>query len=444
MVDKENVKISKLPPNVRLKTIEEDVMVPLPNPTKYRRNLDYHLRGNELWAVGKDGVWESRGIWEDSIKESLQSVGKEYVNDPHYQGVWPTEEDLPEDNAQYLLGDYFLWRGGRWSLTPGGWNQILEGDELDKQLQEAGVVTITENTSSAVSRSWFEKAQAAGFTGTYEQWKNQNKTYPKEINLLGSYALNMPLPDPNVFKVGDAFFWREHIWVKGESGRWEETPQGMPEGGLMPFTPEDYRAYLEKSRDSDIDERLMLASDDDWHDKGSMARVLMETRKENKRLKRNRFIASVVLKLVVLGILGGLGYAGYLYIMASITTGRYTDERTCKISKGNLTITGKRTFSYPYKTLFGFRLVDENKVLIDTVMNVTGDKITVTGLNSKKYWQSKASMGERGIMILRDADTYIFQTDKELIVATSNGFCNPIQRELDKDELKQPELDIIK
>jgi hypothetical protein len=409
------------------------------------------VAGNELWVVELQSIaglltpyWTLKGdltTYHSVVGQIVETGEGQEILTTHgwvtipdkYLGVWPTEEELPEDDT-IPLGAGMLWRGELQSKTKQGWT-----------------VRLGSPVPSVECQLW-ERAQDSGFEGTREEWEKKNgvlngllkaatretvnPTAPEQSNsalpglrVLGPWPNDKELPDPNTLDMYDAYAWRDSMWVLSPPGIWMDL-----------HTPSKFRQL-----EPEHDERLNLACDDDWHDKGSLARMLLETRKENKRLKRNRLIAGVLWRLLFAVIIGGLVYGAYLYVMSSITTGRYTDERSCKVSKGNLTISGKRTFSYPYKTLFGFRLVDENKVLVDTVMNVNGDKITVVGLKGNKtYWQNKAGMGEKGIMILKDADIYLFQTDKELIVATSDGFCNPIQRELDSTELKQPVLDIIK
>ena len=377
----------------------------------------------ELYSKDKEG-WRARMGSKVPTGESKEGP-VDYIA-PNILGSWDTDLPLP-DPGLFAPGDGFAWRGSAWVVT-----RDFLWVEITTKISEEGFApfTLTEPqtvaSTDAPSNSWAE-------VSSYDA-----------LNILGSLPLNLPLPDPSVFKPGDSFFWRKHMWVCDNNKQWAQLDLGMPESGLLPFTSRDFEAYQTAARDNDFEHQLDLAMDDDWNDKGSMARVLLETRKENKRLKRNRFIAGVLWRLLFLGILLGAGYGGYRYIFASIQTGRYEDERSCKVSKGGLTITGKRTFNYPYKSLFGYRLLDEKQVIVKTIVDIKGDRLTVTGFNGQKYWQTRVNMGERGILILKDADTYMFQTDKDLIVATSGGFCNPIQRELSDAELKQPELDIIK
>lgn len=127
---------------------------------------------------------------------------------------------------------------------------------------------------------------------------------------------------------------------------------------------------------------------------------------------------------VALGILAGCVAGAWAMLPDYVTKGRYTVPTDCKVSFGKGELTGTRNTSYAYKSLFGYHLVDESSGLERTVINVTGDKFSVVGIKADgSWWRKDARDGERGILILGDADKYWIQSDKATAIVSHDGFC---------------------
>lgn len=168
-------------------------------------------------------------------------------------------------------------------------------------------------------------------------------------------------------------------------------------------------------------------------DVGILARDLMEKKAEVKRLKRRRLIDRSLFWVLILIALSFAGYGVYQLVLANYETGRYYDTRECKVSSANLTVTGKRTYSYPFKSLFGFRLVDENSVKEKTTLTLNGSPMTIVGTSKDRWWGIRLAQGDRNVQILRDADVYTFTTDKGIAVVTYKGFCQQREQSTEMD-----------
>ncbi|MNM20168.1 hypothetical protein D3C81_305030 [compost metagenome] len=161
-------------------------------------------------------------------------------------------------------------------------------------------------------------------------------------------------------------------------------------------------------------------------DAGAMARdallAVQRLKRENKR-KRIRFWSGW---LVFLLLIAGITYGTWRVLPEYVVTGRYTVPSTCSVPLGKGELTGNREYSYQYKSLFGYHLVDESTALERTTIDVKGDKLIVLGWDKTtgKTWRQNIGMGEKGIAILKHADIYWFLTDKDMATVPYSAFCN--------------------
>jgi len=142
--------------------------------------------------------------------------------------------------------------------------------------------------------------------------------------------------------------------------------------------------------------------------------------KENRR-KRIKFWTGW---LVFLMLVAGAAFGTWYVLPNYVVSGRYSVVAECKAPFGNSEITGKREYSYAYKSLFGYHLVDESTKLEKTTIDITGNKLTILGQNGDKWWRQNIDTGERGVAILKHADMYWFVSDKNTALVPASGFCN--------------------
>lgn len=159
-------------------------------------------------------------------------------------------------------------------------------------------------------------------------------------------------------------------------------------------------------------------------DAGARAREALAAFNVLKVEHRRRFIRFWTGWLVFLLLVGGVLFGLWKILPEYMITGRYTVVAECKVPFGDSELTGKRTYSYAYKSLFGYHLVDESTRLERTTLDINGNKLTILGQNGEKWWRQNISLGEKGIAILKHADTYWFVSDKNTALVPYSGFCN--------------------
>lgn len=158
-------------------------------------------------------------------------------------------------------------------------------------------------------------------------------------------------------------------------------------------------------------------------DPGMLARERLEGRMAKVRRAAARMYM-ILTTIVLLGIAGAVGYVYNHYMTAEAK--RYTDYRMCSYvnEKHNIEVTGKREYSYRKRSLFGIEWRVSEEVDEKTVIDLHGDAITVVGLRADGTWWGRHSDdGERGILMLDDATTYIFTTEGTAGVIDYDGFC---------------------
>jgi hypothetical protein len=89
------------------------------------------------------------------------------------------------------------------------------------------------------------------------------------------------------------------------------------------------------------------------------------------------------------------------------------------------TLSGTREFIYQYRSIFGFKLIDEATVLEKTHVNIEGEPMTIVGLNPVDWYAIPIGPGERYRQLLKKADvlTFVMRDRKETAVINYDEFC---------------------
>lgn len=164
-------------------------------------------------------------------------------------------------------------------------------------------------------------------------------------------------------------------------------------------------------------------------DAGVRARELVQERAKRSFLKKVwGWVKWTVigLLLVTLAAVGATGYYGY----DKQTRSYVSNDRTCELkinpdSKNEWSITGKRTYSFPERSIFGVSYHLKSEVETRTQIDVQGKAMVIVGLQEDGKWKAiTIGTGEHGIAILPKGKTYIFTVDgKEAAVVSSASFC---------------------
>lgn len=167
--------------------------------------------------------------------------------------------------------------------------------------------------------------------------------------------------------------------------------------------------------------RLARSSSHVHSDPGIAARDRMKSRAA--KVKTVMMRTYLLITLLLFAAVGGVGYYGHQQYMASGT--RYTDYRPCSYvdEKHGVEITGRRSYSYMQHSIFGFQFRDMRKVNEQTQIDIKGNSITIVGLTPEGWWASYVDEGERGIEILKPANSYVFTTLEKAAVVDYSSFC---------------------
>lgn len=157
-------------------------------------------------------------------------------------------------------------------------------------------------------------------------------------------------------------------------------------------------------------------------DAGLLAQAKMK-RKEYYKGVRRRFKQMCLLVLgLVITFIAFLVWAG----IHTKETGYSVDQRTCFFEGKNRNIEGYRTYSYPHTTVFGIRFNEMAKVKEKTFLKVTGEPITIIGLNKKGKPEvqriSRGSVGNAQPLNF-ESEQYLFVFDNEEIALSRNELC---------------------
>lgn len=371
------------------------------------------FRGQDL-IYGPDSAWHEDRPAEIDTDTLVLPDDNQMSDIPalHLLGVWPHDQKFA-GNEGYKQWDAYYWKGILMVMIDGEWKA-------------------QENTPSPAS--------PAIPLEQYDELVTRLAGVFKEDGLFNIVGRADVLPPPTFYGEQDAFIVRDEIWVRTFDGQpiWQQV--------IMPqLVKEQIRLYDERQKQKeDLPPEFPSHSHEHQvEDKGAMARDLMTEKALVKTLRRARIKYLCYLWFMILLIVSAIVVAGYAYIQRDLKIGRYSDARECSIKVGNLTITGKRTYSYPAYSLWGQRWVQESDVQEVTVVNLPGVRLDIIGDAEPKYWAYRFSDGERGTQILKPAIKYTFFTDKGLIMATYGGFCQPVDKQQIADDPKAAERSII-
>jgi hypothetical protein len=171
-----------------------------------------------------------------------------------------------------------------------------------------------------------------------------------------------------------------------------------------------------------VTEKVMLSKIVDVYDEaGTRAADIMRAKAailmaNTVRLMRWVFGGGVA--VIILAIVA-IGYYGW----SNQISGRFSDDRLCSSEIGGFKVTGKRTYSYPYMEIYGFRFIDTKKIDERTVVNISGDSMMILGQSDDMWWSVAIGPGEQGIQILKEASQYTFVSGKKALIVSSKEFC---------------------
>lgn len=160
---------------------------------------------------------------------------------------------------------------------------------------------------------------------------------------------------------------------------------------------------------------------DNSHDAGTRARMKM-----NARIAAQKAAAftKMTVRLTLLLLWFALLFVAY-YGYENRVTGTYVDHRECSLDlEGDYTVTGKRTYTYPYVEVYGFRVVQTSKIDEKTQIDLKGSSIVTIGQTNDEWWAINNKTGEFGIQILKPANSYSFVVNGDRVgVVTYKSFC---------------------
>lgn len=154
---------------------------------------------------------------------------------------------------------------------------------------------------------------------------------------------------------------------------------------------------------------------------GISAKELLRKRRNGIRRKMVR--TYIVLSILLFAVFGGTGL--YVKQILDQPGKRYVDYRTCKYhdEKNDITVTGKRKYSYLERKLFGFQFRNSKDTTEQTEIDVVGTSMTIVGLSDGKWYSAFVGPGERGIEILKQHELYVVTMGKKVAVFDYHGFC---------------------
>lgn len=397
----------------------------LPSVAEYHRYDALHWRGH-LWVkrLNTSESWTDAGkvrvltpqypakppeIDTDSLVLPEESAPHELVPSITFKGSWPHDDELPNPETAETW-DAWMYKGRCWVKRPEGhWDPLPE--------------FATHPFTTFVSTEAQQNQYAYDLLLKY--------IADEEITVKGRWVEPV-LPNPKHFKEREAL-WKDNgdLWVHKHE-KW-----------CYLFMPREVFETLGKGDLTSADLDPVPVADPVREDKGALARELMEQKAEVKRLRRARIKYLCFLWLIILLIVAGFGTAAYAYVQRDLVIGRYSDSRDCSLKVGNVTITGKRTYSYPAYSLWGQRWVQESNVQEVTTINLPGSRLDILMDAEPKWIGYRFSDGERGTQILKPALKYAFVMDKGMAMATYGGFCQPLDKQQVPDDPKNQERPII-
>lgn len=171
-------------------------------------------------------------------------------------------------------------------------------------------------------------------------------------------------------------------------------------------------------------------------DKGLLAKAKLGARRAARRTaKIFRWTVTLSISLLIIAAAIIVTYA-----YKTMETGRFTDERSCSVKLGgDLELTGKRSYTYRYNQILGYRFIDTRKIFEKTTLDLRNQTMTVVGQYTRakpvdqttgevpaveeRWWGINIDGGDRGQQILKGADNYTFVVGKKIGVIKYEEFC---------------------
>jgi hypothetical protein len=152
-------------------------------------------------------------------------------------------------------------------------------------------------------------------------------------------------------------------------------------------------------------------------------------------LKAIRWTIASIISLVIIVVVLTVTY-GYKHMK----TDNFTYERSCSMALDkDLVITGKRSYTYKYQEVFGYRFTDTSTSFEKTTLDVRNIEMTVVGQYTKpkpidpttgvappgeeRWWAIQTGIGDKDARVLKGADNYTFVVGKRVGVVTYDSFC---------------------
>jgi len=191
----------------------------------------------------------------------------------------------------------------------------------------------------------------------------------------------------------------------------------VPPQDTKPF---DAQRFIENLPSAEEFAKSELEAASQPADAGTQARDRLKLRAAAR--KSLKILRWTIFAVVLIALLSASAF-GY-WAWSTRVTGYTQDMRTCQAVIGKTTLTGIRTFNYPFTDILGFRFIDKKNITEATRLDIKGDAITIVGTKEDKWWAIPIGMGERGNQLLKPAEAYTFViNNKEAGVVEYGSFC---------------------
>lgn len=160
----------------------------------------------------------------------------------------------------------------------------------------------------------------------------------------------------------------------------------------------------------------MIHTDSRNSDAGAKAREVMSNKDESTPSRSPKWIYLVAFLFVcaVTAVVGQRSYSvqGYHY------------SRACTVpTESGLDISGSRRYHNTVTRVFGIPLLDVSKAQETTRLDSVMEETTVVGIAANTWWSQHNPAAQPKVMILKDAETYVFNQNGKSYVVTYDDFC---------------------
>lgn len=139
---------------------------------------------------------------------------------------------------------------------------------------------------------------------------------------------------------------------------------------------------------------------------------------------RKSIIVNFAVLFVGMAIALSLAWVGVKYKYDQAESIRAVDARPCVVDVGKTQVHGERKYTYRYRELFGFRIIETDKIEEATSYKLVGDDMIVLSIQTDgTHTRFVHQLGDIGSWDLQDADYYTFTTKAGSGVATYQNFC---------------------